>query len=260
MGSGLRFGLMCIGLAVCAFMQSGCACSCSSEQAIFRETKLIEAMHQTGSALDVEADNGGIIVKKGGDGQVSIRADFRCTTAERLAAVRATAERRSDGTLVVRAVWPEGRRSNEGCGFVIIMPEAKGLKLATNNGGIITDGLCGDAHLRTANGGIDITRHDGPIDAETRNGGIKIAGAAHPMQLRTTNGGIEVELARGFAGELDLRTGNGVVAINGGPVRYVERSRGSVRAVVNDGASPSRLRTSNGGIVVKVEEVESGGA
>jgi hypothetical protein len=253
MVSGLRCGLVYLGLAIFAHMQVGCACAYSSEQATFMEVRQIQVAHQAGMGLDVEAVNGNVIVKKGGDAQVQIKAEFRCVTQERLAMLRVTADRRADGTLVVRSEWPEGRRSSEGCAFIIIIPDAKGVKLASTNGGIIVEGLAGEAYLRTSNGGIDVIRHDGSIDAETKNGGIAVIGAAHPLQLQTSNGGIDVELTKAFAGELDLKTSNGAVVIKGGQtMKYIDRKNTAARATINGGTTVSRMRTSNGGIVVTV--------
>jgi hypothetical protein len=235
MVSGLRCGLVYLGLAIFAHMQVGCACAYSSEQATFKEVRQIQVAHQAGMGLDVEAVNGNLIVKKGGDAQVQIKAEFRCVTQERLAMLRVTADRRADGTLVVRSEWPENRRSSEGCAFIITIPDAKGVKLASTNGGIIVEGLAGEAYLRTSNGGIDVTRHNGSIDAETKNGGI------------------DVELTKAFAGEVDLKTSNGAVVIKGGQtMKYIDRKNTAARATINGGTTVSRMRTSNGGILVTV--------
>jgi DUF4097 and DUF4098 domain-containing protein YvlB len=240
------------------------------------QSRSTSAAHQAGSALRVRTGNGSVNVARSSGEQVSIRADIRAVSLERLEAVKIVATHNTGGTLDIRAEWPDGGpRGMEGCSFTIGIPDANGVDIETSNGSITVEYLGGEGVFRTRNGGIDVRTHGGivradttngkirltdvrgnivahgsngrigverclgSVDAQTTNGGIDLSQMPEghgPLQLSTTNGSISAELGKAFRGALRMRTVNGHVDFNT-PVGVRVVSRNRTAGEVVIGAS-----------------------
>jgi hypothetical protein len=263
-----------VGTIVVAFLVVAAGC----RRADFRETRTTSVPHVSGSPLSVETANGAITVEAsapvpGSPSEVSIVAEIRATTAERLAATKVLADRDGGGRLSVRLEWPDGRREgSEGCSFSIRLPDANGVEAAASNGKVRVAGLAGGARLRTSNGAVVVSGHRGDVAVKTSNGSVEVAGATArtdvetsngrihvslaedgtgPALLQTSNGSIRLSVGAAFRGTIDADTSNGSVEVTGVAGAQVDRrSRTSARVVVSGGDAASRLRTSNGSIEV----------
>lgn len=281
-------------LATCA----GCVVAASRGHGLswagpanFKATRDVSVEHVAQRPLHVETDNGGITVTQGGTDQVQVTAKVRARSQERLDAVQILAERDSEGALLVHARWPDGKRlSNEGCEFIVSIPDASNLEADTSNGAIAVSGMTCPADLDTSNGGIDVSNHTGDIvaassngaivmdrvtgevNAQTSNGAIEVASVTGPVTADTNNGSIEVTLAAAAAGPVRLDTSNGNIVLRVGEaftgklaaetsnarIRVTtpraQRTSGNGRdeGVWRFGADgkDSALETSNGGITV----------
>src|SRR5262245_11426818 len=101
-------------------MLGGCVVvmgGCDWDGATVERIHTTSVPHVAGAGLDVEGDNGKIVVRRGGTSEVAIKATIRAKTQERADAVRIEAGRSSAGSgrsaenaLVVRAKWPEDKR------------------------------------------------------------------------------------------------------------------------------------------------------
>lgn len=225
------------------------------EQAKFKQTRTLSVAHSAGKPIDVKTSNGAISVVQGQTSEVTIIANLKATTQERLDATRVVAVRDEHDALSVRVVWPDNApKGSEGCAFEISLPDAVGVRLQTSNGAITIKGLGGDADLRTSNGQIRADNHAGAVKAESSNGAITITGcsgavtadssngeitltdtgapvhadtsngavelsmhpaASGPINLSTSNGAIEVTLSPSFLGSLTASTSNGTFSVQG---------------------------------------------
>lgn len=238
-------------VALGALPLAGCSVNLSSN--LETETRSVSVEHRSGP-IDVATENGAVVVKaRPGLSEVTINAEVRARTQERLAQTMVIAERTGEGALRLRVQWPEGKREgNEGVSFDIALPDATGATIVSTNGRIEIAGLSGEARLTTSNGRIMANNHDGALFATTTNGRIEATDIAGEARLTSSNGRL---IADRIAGPLTARTSNGAVQItllpeNPGPFS-VSTSNGSVVLKGGKGLRASLdLKTSNGKIVV----------
>ncbi len=227
------------GVAMLAAALASGGCVSWMDSHLDREARTISASYSPSAALRVETENGRITVDRGGQDAVTIVAELRARTVERLAQTRILADMVGD-ELFVRVEWPDGRRlGNEGCTFEITTPGADGFTLTSSNGRITATGLSGEGRADSSNGAIRIADHAGDAHAETSNGSITLERIAGDASADTSNGRVTVEHV---AGALDVSTSNGSVHL-----RLVDSSTG-----------PFRVRTSNGGVTVVLGDAFSG--
>lgn len=267
--------------AAAAGLAAASLAGCSWDEAKFRQSATVEAPHVTGSGVRVETHNGEVLVRRageaGGDGEVSITANLRMRTQERLEQVTVVANRDGEGVLEIKALPPEGGwKSSEGCGFEVLVPEAGPVEVTTGNGRVGVEGMSGLAKLKSSNGRIKVLDHDGEVRASTSNGRIEVEGATGAVEARTSNGRVSVSLADSAIGPVVIRTSNGAVSFEYGPafagvldistsngslslpesgdVKIVKRGRRSATIEVGGMGPESEIRTSNGSVTVKGRE------
>jgi hypothetical protein len=239
-------------LAIAALASAGCS---FTGEHLERDPRTSRVDHVTASPIKVRTENGAVDVRSPGapdaPSQVTIHAEVRARTVERLAQTHILATRDTDGTLFVRVEWPDGGRlGSEGCSFDIQLPDARGIDIASSNGSIRTENLKGNALLHTSNGNVTVQTQAGAVDVSTTNGGIHLTaitgdavaessngtitidGCRAQAKARTSNGSVKVRLDSEAAGPAILRTSNGSVTLGAGP---------SFRGVL-------RMSTSNGGV------------
>jgi hypothetical protein len=257
-----------------------------------RKTVSLDIEHVSGSAIDIESENGSVTVRASDDAQsVSVNAEIRAKTVERLEATKIVASRNSEGALVLRVEWPENKREgSEGVSFDVTLPDARGVTINTGNGRIELENLSGEAKLETSNGRIMVGDHDGPVFANTSNGRIEVDDIDGPVRVRTSNGrviandvngvvdivtsngSIQIELEDGVQGPSSAKTSNGSITLSiGGSLKgtldlstsndqiLVKRAgqtstfKGKAQVVLNGGGPTTTLSTSNGRITVEVD-------
>jgi len=262
-------------------------------EAKFRDTRIVTEPHVPGSALEVRTSNGSVEVGRGDVPEVRVTARLRARTEDRLRRTRIVTGRRDDGTLLVEVRWPgDVRYGDEGCGFEIVLPDARGLLVRSANGTIAVTGIGGDAELGTSNGAIAVKDQDGNVRATTSNGGVRlerITGQAvvrssngaievldvggpveadtsngkiavrltdacsGPIRAQTTNGAIRLDLGPGFRGEIRADTSNGSIGLDAPRgVQVLTRSRNSARIAIGGSSPLSVAETSNGEITIQV--------
>jgi len=253
---------------------SGCVINLAP---MHEETRSLDADYIDGMGIEVESNNGSISVTQEGTEAVYITARIRASSEDRLAATRIIAERDPVGDLVIRALWPDGKRhSREGCSFEIVTPGAYGVRLRTGNGAITIQGLKGSADLSTSNGRIVVIDHDGDVYADTSNGRVELAGVSGavdvdtsngrvtvaltpdnegPVSIDTSNGSVTLNLGPAFRGELELETGNGSISYETPPtIRRVDSSKHRATLLVGEGGQRSVVDTGNGSIRIEFHE------
>lgn len=247
-----------------ALVLSSCGLSTVSQK------RRMTLAHVPGSAIEVESRNGSVTIRRVSGGDVAIEAEIRAVDEQRLDEAEIIATRKEDGTLYLTARWPGGRKSNEGCSYVIDLPDVGDVRVKNGNGRIEVEGSQGTLALHTSNGKIKVRRHSGgPIEARTSNGKIDLSGALSrvharssngrievdgctgPIDLETSNGKIEVRLAPGFTGSIAMQTSNGRCKVkreDGVTEKSIHKRSGTV--TFGQGP-PSRLKTSNGSIEIE---------
>jgi len=263
---------------------------CVFEYPLVEGERTVRLDHVTGAPVDARTANGSVSIERADGPGVVILATIRARTTDRLNATEVSATRGDDGTLVVRAIWPDDkRRGNESCSFEITLPDAAGVGVVTDNGAISVAGLAGRADLRTGNGSIDLLDHAGEVSAESDNGRITVRNTPYPVRAETDNGAIELDavstpvnvrtdngrvritlideasgpvdvdtdngsvtlfVGSGFAGRLEVASDNG--SISGGPLNSRRISSGTSLTIWDFGpGEPSRIETDNGSITVR---------
>src|SRR5690606_1785966 len=103
-----------------------------------RETRVMQVAHTPSAPLVIRTDNGKVeIVSDPAASDVSITAELRAQTLDRLERTSVNAARGEDGTLRIGVNWADGRPLNsEGCSFDIVVPDALGVDVETHNGAI----------------------------------------------------------------------------------------------------------------------------
>jgi DUF4097 and DUF4098 domain-containing protein YvlB len=130
-------------------------------------------------------------------------------------------------------------------------------KLNTSGGGIRAQRIVGKADLRTSGGGISVKLVENALQAHTSGGGVEAAIAGtlkEDCSLSTSGGSVRVAVDKTAAFRLDAATSGGDVHANGLTIRIENGGLGKSRLVgdVNGGGPLLKLRTSGGGIDVKV--------
>ena len=150
------------------------------------------------------------------------------------------------------------------------------IHLNTGDGGVTGRALSGDLSVRTGDGPVTLERVRGGLDLTTGDGGVEVSGAlqrlnvhtgdgsvtvrasagsttAEDWEITTGDGGVTLELPGAFGAELDARTGDGRISVDGlGVSGQVDPGKddqfkarlgsGGRRLVIRTGDGPIRLR------------------
>lgn len=161
-------------------------------------------------------------------------------------------------------------RSSNGAIRVTGMAE---VGLQSSNGEVVARGIAGACGARTSNGRVEVDTSAGPVDARSDNGALVLRAVRAPLKGHTSNGGIEAVLAEsGDAPDVELTTSNGAIDVTlpetlsarleagtslgrievTGAGGATQSAKGRYETVLGAGEGHVRLRTSNGGIRVRL--------
>lgn len=150
--------------------------------------------------------------------------------------------------------WLSGDHIDANVRYDITVPRTMNLDVSNTNGGIVLSDVTGTHELDTTNGKIEVSRCAGSLDASTTNGSIHAellrVNKGQPMRFETTNGRIEVAVPANAAADIDASTTNGSISSDL-PVATTRTSSNSLRGTINGGGTSMRLRTTNGGIIIR---------
>lgn len=146
----------------------------------------------------------------------------------------------AEDSVRIRAIPPSGRRANYGAKFLIRVPQNAVLEqISSSNGSIRVESVDGSARLRTSNGSIRVVRLKGALEARTSNSSIEVHEVSGGASLHSSNGSIRGD---GIRGGLEAGTSNSSI---------------NLRLAASDPARPTKLETSNGGIEISVDALNS---
>ena len=180
-------------------------------------------------------------------------------------------------SLVVSVPMQSVLKLDSGDGSVMIRRVNGKISVRTGDGSVHVTEANGDVFVRTGDGSIQVAEINGQLGAETRDGSIAIDGVLHAVRVEsgdgsikltarkgstmdadwaatTGDGAIEVRVPDGFGADVDARSNDGRVRIEGLPGGDQKRddresrSRSSARGRIGDGGKVLKLRTGDGSI------------
>jgi hypothetical protein len=170
------------------------------------------------------------------------------------------------------------------------VPRGTSVEVATSNGKICIENLCGAVRARSSNGSVDVTsvvgdidvnasnakvccshtqghlvarssngkiqleEHRGSIDASTSNGLIMAdleELGREGVQLAASNGRIVLVLPESVDADVDIRVDNGVIRNDRELCKCTSDRSDRLRGRIGSGGIPIRLRTSNGSVSLR---------
>ncbi len=139
-------------------------------------------------------------------------------------------------------------------GKVKVSGFSAGVTISTSNGQVVLTGTSGDASVNTSNASVLVQVHNGGITIQTSNGEIECDLASLPATrsayLTTSNGRVTLRLPPDVSATIEATTSAGTVVVTGYQLEYQEQTRNRIRARIGSGASPIKVVTSNGDIVI----------
>ncbi len=131
------------------------------------------------------------------------------------------------------------------------------LKAHTSDGTLDFRYLKGAADLDTGDGGIDLSGTLSAVRALTSDGAVTVRAepgstAAAAWEIRTGDGSVTIDVPDSLGAELDARTSDGSVRVEGVSVRgTLAAERQSVRGTLGAGGQAMRIRTASGTITIR---------
>jgi Putative adhesin len=164
--------------------------------------------------------------------------------------------RSGDGSITIESVT--GRiHLNTGDGSVKGRALAGDLSVRTGDGSVSLDDVRGRLELTTGDGGVQVSGELQRLNAHTGDGSVTVRAArgsttAEDWEITTGDGGVTLELPDAFGAELDARTGDGRISVDGlglsGQLNPDEKDHlkarigsGGKRLVIRTGDGPIRL-------------------
>lgn len=234
--------VVCVGLLLVGSFVPGCA---GMNLRTAREDRTLHTDAPTAGGLVVRTSNGSVSIEKDpARADVEIAATVTAaalTEAEaqaRLKQIQVVVAKTTAQGLEISVQFPDERRSNEGCSFVIRVPSANGVNVDTGNGSVSLKSLDGDAVVHTSNGGVSVADQGGTVQIDTSNGEIKVERAAAAIRAVTSNGNITIVDSMG---KVDAGTSNGEVSLR-----------------VKDATAGFTISTSNGGVTLSLPRLMNG--
>lgn len=238
------------------------------------EPERIMAVVAVGSiecTVDEKADKTRISAEFEVDGRDAADAERRAKL------VKVYAERASDGTIIVDAVFPGTRLPWDAVKLSIVAPPTEEIVLKSTNGTVRARSTTGKLRASSRLGAIVVEGHRGPVDARTTEGRIEIAGATEGVQATSAGGAISVALAddndhpfkvesRGGAVRVEVGVafdGSVSMASTGGAISVVDQAKRARMSEISDNrrvadigaaAGQSQIETTSGTIALAVRE------
>ena len=217
--------------------------------------------------------NGDVRVERGESGtNVEVVAERRVKRGDPKV-VKFEVHTRSDGDVVVCALWGEDMRCTDdgtrgsyhsgdwsrGNQIDVVMrvrvPDGVKAFARSTNGSVSVDGLTSEVDAATTNGDVFVRTSGGTVNATTTNGSVNAtlgrSTGDQPMHFSSTNGSVTVYAPPSLSADLEMSTVNGglttefPLTVSG---RFMSRS---VRGTLGQGGRSIVVRTTNGDVSLK---------
>jgi DUF4097 and DUF4098 domain-containing protein YvlB len=189
--------------------------------------------------------------------------------------VKLYAERASDGTIVVRPMFPGKAMKRDSVEIQIVVPKCGESNLKAISGAITAEGTAGRMKVQTKSGAVRIAQHAGSIDAASGDGALEITDAAAevraastggaitvsladandlPFDIESRGGRVKVEVGAGFDGAVKMHTTSGDIDVSDSArlARVTQSSEHSKAVEVGKAGGGSEVRTTTGSIRLTV--------
>ena len=178
--------------------------------------------------------------------------------------------------LVVSVPVSSDVRASSGDGSIALEGVNGTIALRSGDGSIRATSSSGTVRVTTGDGSINLDRVDGVLEATTGDGGVNVTGKLSAVRARSGDGSIAVraqpgssassdwevtsgdgsvtlEIPDDFSADLDARTGDGGINLDGVSVTDVTGaiSRNTVRGRLGSGGRSVRVRTGDGSITLR---------
>jgi DUF4097 and DUF4098 domain-containing protein YvlB len=122
----------------------------------------------------------------------------------------------------------------------------------SSNGKLTINNIDGKVNLGTSNGSIRVTGSPGLTKAHTSNGSIKVemAKLENDLTLSSSNASIKLYLDKKIKADVEARTSNASIKVNGINVTTEKLSNHYLRGKIGKGGKKITLTTSNGSITL----------
>ena len=244
------FTLVSLLTAILSLAPAPCAWAQSAEGSFDRTLKVTGPVE-----LTIQSGAGGIHVRAGAGGTVSIAARLRPSNAWLAGDVEARIRQieknppieQTGNAIRLGRFADESLSKNISITYDVTVPAQSSVTARSGSGGIVINDLSGPVDVTTGSGGITIGRIAGQVAASTGSGGIEVLGAAG-LKARTGSGSIR---ATAVAGDVTASSGSGRVQIDltGKGSVDVSSSSGAVTVAGVDGAA--RVSTSSSSLEVE---------
>ena len=189
---------------------------------------------------------GGLLGYTGSSARLTVSVPHECNLVARS----------GDGSITIERV--SGRIELHTADGTIRASDLQGsLRAHTGDGSMRLNDISGRADVDTDDGGIQLTGTLAVVRARTGDGSISVRAepgttAAEPWEIRTGDGTVTLEVPDALGAELDARTNDGSVRVEGLAFSMSgEHDRRSARGPIGSGGHTIRLRTGSGTIYVR---------
>jgi len=237
--------LLIVSLACFISMTTGCKLLSTNSQHIlvFDKTPVTHAM-----AVDVDSFRGDVTVTVDPllDG-ITVEADLLSHDRGHGAgfdnldvSAKIETDENGFGVLRVLATSAEGYTDTRAVDLTVTMPQIDGLRVQTRDGRVTCDGV---------RGAVTVLNHNGEVRLRT------MQPLTDPVSIATTDGRIAWQVTPESTGVIDAESTSGQIRLkaNGGSLKVNQYGRSKLTAVLNDGANPVTLRTTNDKIYIFVD-------
>jgi hypothetical protein len=231
----------------------------------------------TGSPeIRIETEDGSVTVQAWDDHKIAARVT---TSGWKIGPGEVTVQESQTGDQVRIAVHQPHRPVNFNLGHRWIrielqVPRQIASDIRTGDGSISIEDVVGDTRLHTGDGRIEANSLSGSLRAESGDGQIRVRGRLEMLLLHTSDGAVEADvlagskmsgpwsvetgdghvtlrLARDFAANLEVGSGDGSISVDlPSSTNFSSRRRDNVRASINGGGPMFSIRTGDGSVNV----------
>jgi DUF4097 and DUF4098 domain-containing protein YvlB len=220
-----------------------------------------ESFNQThplsaGGKLSLENVNGNVEIVAWDKAEVSIEAEKKCSSEEKLKDVQIKVTAAAD-KITIRTEHTKklfNWNNNVSVSYRIRVPASTRLdSVETVNGNVKCSGVSGDLHIETVNGSIEASDLQGNAHLELVNGSVHASATKLPAKARihieTVNGSCDLALPADAGAELSAETVNGKARCEL-PLSNATNKRNELSGTIGNGGATVKLESVNGSVSV----------
>ncbi len=210
-----------------------------------------------GGKLSLENINGNVEIIAWDKAEVSIEAEKKSSSEEKLKAVQIKVSASPD-KISIRTTHEKrlfSWNNNVSVTYRVRVPASTRLdSVETVNGNVKCSGVSGDLHIETVNGSIEASDLQGNAHLELVNGSVHASASQLPAKARihieTVNGSCDLALPADAGAALSAETVNGKARCEL-PLANASTKRNELSGTLGNGAASVKLESVNGSVTVR---------